>query len=32
MNYFVVKKRVQRVPEDKKTGISFDRLLKMESL
>ena len=30
MNYFVVKKRVERVIEGKKTGISFDKLLKME--
>ena len=29
MNYFVVKKRVQRVPERKKTDISFHRLLKI---
>ena len=32
MNYFVVKKRVQRVPECKKTDISFHRLLKIHIL
>ena len=31
MNYFAVKKRVQKVPKGKSRGISFDRLLKIES-